>query len=119
LQDVNELSSPQTSVMEKNILVEQTKTYVSENNENNCSASKDQPNSYDTSFNDVPRQQLLTEKFSKKWTEFSNAINNLGLVLQKDVSEASFKYLTILTKNIQSKVTPTQAVDFVIKSASR
>jgi len=56
LQDVNELSSPQTSVMEKNILVEQTKTDVSENNENNCSASKDQPNSYDTSFNDVPRQ---------------------------------------------------------------
>jgi len=53
------------------------------------------------------------------WTKFSNSINNLGLVLQENVSETSIKYLTILTKNIQSKVTPTQAVEFVINSASR
>lgn len=106
--------------MEKNNLVEQTITVVSESDQNNCSESKDQQlHSHVTSSNNVPSQQLLNEQFSKKWTEFSNSINNLGLVLQKDVSETSLKYLTILTKNIQSKITPTQAVDFVINSASR
>jgi len=106
--------------MEKNILVEQTTTVMSESDQKKCSASKDQQlDSYDTSSNNIPNQQLLNEQFSKKWTEFSNSINNLGLVLQENVSETSIKYLTILTKNIQSLVTPSQAVDFVINSASR
>jgi hypothetical protein len=120
MQDVYELSTPQTSVMEKNTLVQQTKTIVSESDQKNCSASKDQQlHSHDISSNNILDQQLLTEQFSKKWTEFSNSINNLGLVLQKDISETTIKYLTILTKNIQSKVTPSQAIDFVINSSSR
>lgn len=107
--------------MEKNILVEQTITAVSESNQQNCSTSKDQQlHSHNTnSSNYVPNQHLLNKQFSEKWTEFSNSIKNLGLVLQENVSEISIKYLTILTKNIQSKVTPTQAVEFVINSASR
>jgi len=106
--------------MQKNTLVEQTITVVSESDQNSCSESKDQQlHSHDTSSKNEASQQLLHKQFSKKWAEFSNAINNLGLVLQKDVSETSIKYLTILTKNIQKKITPTQAVDFVINSASR
>jgi len=66
LQDVYELSTPQTSLMEKNILVEQTITVVSESDQKNCSMSKDQQlHPHDTSSNYVPNQQLLNEQFSK------------------------------------------------------
>lgn len=114
-----ELLIPQTSLMEKNILVGEQRV-VSECDQNSCMTSKNQElKSHDISSNHEPSQQSLNEQFSKKWTEFSNSINNLGLVLQKDVSDTSIKYLTILTKKIQNIVTPTQAVDFVINNASR
>lgn len=51
-------------------------------------------------------------------SEFSNSINNFGLLLQQDVSELSLKYFSVLTKKKkQNIVTPTQTVDFTINAA--
>lgn len=113
--------------MEKDTFIVQNKTIIEKSlnmpesdNQNSYSASKDQQllSNNNTLSNNVPNQQFLNDKFSEKWIQFSNSINNLGLVLQQDISETSIKYLTIFTKKIQNIVTPTQALDFVINNTT-
>lgn len=60
---------------------------------------------------------ICNKKFSEKWDDFRNSIDNFGCVLQDDISVTSIKYLNTLTKKIKNIVTPAQAVSFVINNA--
>ncbi|CAI6377696.1 unnamed protein product [Macrosiphum euphorbiae] len=121
-EDLNELPTPQTSIMEK----ENLKTTREKTNLQLC--YKDFSNNLqDGDIENDPNirpsiplnnNQSLNDKFTEKWEDFTNSINRLGELLQQDVSETSIRHLSVFTKKIKNIDTTSQAVDFIINNSS-